>query len=350
MTIPSAVEWKGGWDGELSLLDQTLLPEREERLTCSKVEEVWESIRRLAVRGAPAIGVAAAYGALIGARKLKDLSPSEWEGEYSKILEYLSSSRPTAVNLFWALNRQEEVFSKNQHKNFEELLEALLESAKAIHREDERMCRSIGEHGQALIPQKCRVLTHCNAGSLATGGMGTALSLLYIAKELGKEIEAFTDETRPLLQGSRLSAFELQRSGIPTTVICDNMAASLMREGLVDLVVVGADRIARNGDGANKIGTYGLALVAHHHGIPFYMAAPSSTFDLSLERGDQIPIEHREGEEVFSFAGQRTAPKGVQAYNPAFDVTPAHLITAIITEKGIIQPVNREEVERVLRK
>src|SRR5436190_11582436 len=349
MTSPRTLEWIGDTNGFVRLLDQTLLPTRLEYRDCRSVEEVWEAIRVLRVRGAPAIGVAAAMGVVVGMQQLPDKRRGSFERRLTEVADYLRTSRPTAVNLFWALDRMvrhvQPFFEQRPHA---ELHEMLLDEALRIEDEDRRMCRAIGLHGAALIGPGQGVLTHCNAGGLATADYGTALAVLFTAAEQGKAIHVFADETRPLLQGSRLTAWELMQRGIDVTLICDSMAAQVMKEGRVQLVVVGADRIAANGDTANKIGTYGVALLARAHDIPFYVAAPSSTFDLSLPTGEAIPIEQRDPREVTHGFGTQTAPDGVRVYNPAFDVTPRHLITAIVTEKGLIQPVDAENIRRVL--
>jgi methylthioribose-1-phosphate isomerase len=332
--LPKTLEWIGGPDGFLRLLDQTRLPGEIVYRDCRTVEDVWEAIRTLRVRGAPAIGVAAAYGVVIGMQK-----GGEFVARRTEVIEYLAASRPTAVNLFWALNEMKRCNS----------VEELLPAAFRIDAEDQEMCRAIGWHGADLVPNDGGVLTHCNAGALVTAGPGTALNILYTAAGRGKRFRVFADETRPLLQGARLTAWELQQHGIECTLICDNMAGQVMREGRVQMVVVGADRIAANGDTANKIGTYSVAVLAHAHGIPFYVAAPSSTFDLSIESGEQIPIEQRDPREVTQGFGRETAPAGIQVYNPAFDVTPARLIAGIVTEKGVIRPVDREMIQRVLK-
>lgn len=328
---PATINWIGEEDGYLQLLDQTRLPEAVSFLDCRDVESVWQAIKRLSVRGAPAIGVAAGYGCVIGAQ----------QGRFAEAADYLATSRPTAVNLFWAIARMKRVGQDDPS--------VLLTEARAIHREDQAMCEAIGRHGAALIPTGGGVLTHCNAGALATSGIGTATAPMYAAHAAGRGFSVFADETRPLLQGARLTAWELGMAGIQTTVICDSMAATVLREGRVDLVITGADRIAANGDIANKIGTYPLAVLARHHRIPFYVAAPSTSFDLELGSGDLIPIEQREGREITHGFGQATAPDFVKTYNPAFDVTPAELVTAIITEKGLIDPVNRESIAAMIR-
>ncbi len=335
------IEWIGdARTGHLRLLDQTQLPATVAYIDCRDVQSVWDAIKRLSVRGAPAIGVAAAFGCVIGAQ----------HDAFDQAAAHLATSRPTAVNLFWAIDRMKRVQPRT--------VEALLEEARRIHAEDAAMCRAIGEHGLPLLTRACHldqpdrtlaVLTHCNAGALATGGIGTATAPMYLAHEKGLPVRVYADETRPLLQGARLTAFELAAAGIDVTLICDDMAAHVMRQGRIGAVIVGADRIAANGDAANKIGTYNLAVLARHHGLPFYVAAPSSTFDFTLADGSGIPIEERTAEEITEGFGRRTAPADIKTYNPAFDVTPHELITAIITERGVIQPVNSDEVRRVLR-
>jgi len=332
-SVPQALEWIGtAENGFLRILDQTRLPTDVAFRDCHAVEDVWEAIRSLRVRGAPAIGIAAAYGVVVGAQSGAPID---------KVIEYLRSSRPTAVNLFWALDRMARMAELAAAGD---VRASLLAEATAIDEENHQMCLAIGRHGASLVPDGGGVLTHCNAGSLIAGVYGTALSPLYTAHVQGKRFHVFADETRPLLQGSRLTAWELMQHGLDVTLICDNMAAQVMREGRVQMVVVGADRIAANGDTANKIGTYGVAVLAKAHGIPFYVAAPSSTFDLSLAAGDQIPIEQRDGREITDGFGRSTAPAGVTVYNPAFDVTPVGLIAAIVTEHGVIRPVNEETI------
>jgi methylthioribose-1-phosphate isomerase len=332
------------------MIDQTLLPNEFLEIDCHDLPTVWEAIKSLRVRGAPAIGVAAAFGAVIGAREGLPGGRSGIETALKAAAAYLATSRPTAVNLFWALARMERFASGlTADLSPEAFLEVLLGEATAITEEDKAMCRSIGRHGAELIGQGQCILTHCNAGGLATADYGTALAVVYSAQEQGKNPTVFADETRPLLQGARLTAWELQRRGVPVTLICDNMAAHVMKQGKIDLVVVGADRIAANGDAANKIGTYGVALLAKAHGLPFYVAAPSSTFDLSLPDGSGIPIEERDPSEITRGFGRITAPEGIQVYNPAFDVTPAELIAGIITERGVIRPVTTETIREVLQ-
>jgi methylthioribose-1-phosphate isomerase len=351
-TGPRTIEWVGDADGFLRLLDQTELPTRLVYRDCRATEDVWEAIRSLRVRGAPAIGVAAAYGAVLGVQTFdgtEDFTQRLW-----RVTDYLRTSRPTAVNLFWALERMErraaEIFDWYDAGTLEaeHLPARLLDEAHAIGAEDQAMCRAIGEAGARLVPDGGGVLTHCNTGFLATAGDGTALAVLYAAAGQGKRFRVYADETRPLLQGARLTAWELQQRGLDVTLVCDNMAAQVMKEGRVQLVVVGADRIAANGDTANKIGTYGVAVLARAHGIPFYVAAPSSTFDLSLPDGDGIPIEQRDPREVTHGFGRQTAPEGIAVYNPAFDVTPAQLIAGIVTEKGVIEPVTTDAIRKVI--
>ena len=329
------LEWVGGVDGCLRLIDQTRLPTEVVRLDCRDVETLFEAIRNLRVRGAPAIGVAAAYGVCIAA-----------QGDDSNALpiaiERLASSRPTAVNMFWALERMRNVVELSPGSTLSDLRARLLTEARAIHEVARRTCREIGRFGATLLADGASVLTHCNAGGLATSEYGTALAVMFAAHDDGKRLHVFVDETRPLLQGALLTAWELAERGIDATLICDSMAAQVMREGRVQAVIVGADRIAANGDVANKIGTYGVAVLAAAHGIPFYVAAPTSTFDRLLATGDAIPIEQRAAEEITHGFGRQTAPAGVAVYNPAFDVTPARLVTAIICERGIIQPANAE--------
>jgi methylthioribose-1-phosphate isomerase len=345
----ATLRWTGGIEGSLWLLDQTRLPLDFVELECHRVEQVEEAIKRLRVRGAPAIGIAAAYGVCLAARDA--LSAGEpFHERLAQATRLLAASRPTAVNLFFALDRMRarSESMRNAGADPQVITAALLVEAIAIHDEDRAMCRAIGQHGAALLPDRGGVLTHCNAGALATSEFGTALGVITAAYAAGKKLEVFVDETRPLLQGARLTAWELTRAGIPATLICDNMAAQVMAEGRVQAVVVGADRIAANGDTANKIGTYGVAVLAHAHGIPFHVAAPVTTFDLKLADGAGIPIEQRHADEVTHHGGQRFAPPGVAVYNPAFDVTPARYIASIITDRGVIRPVNEERVRAVV--
>lgn len=349
-TVTEPIRYVGGSDGYLELLDQTRLPLEIEMIACRDVETVWEAIKSLRVRGAPAIGIAAAYGVVVGLQTATGKSPEEFWARLEQVLEYLAGSRPTAVNLFWALDRLKRiaVTLRDQGATPEAIHEGLWKEALEIHREDRDVCHAIGRHGAELIESGHGILTHCNAGGLATAEYGTALAVMFTAQDQGKELQVFVDETRPLLQGARLTAWELVQRGIHATLICDSMAAQVMREGRVQAVITGADRIAANGDSANKIGTYSLAVLAKAHEIPFYIAAPVSTFDLSLPSGEGIPIELRSAEEITHGFGRQTAPDGVHVYNPAFDVTPAKLITGIITERGVIQPVTPEQVARVV--
>ena len=381
--IIKTLKWVGGVDGHLEIIDQRKLPGEYKTLRCCNVKQLYDAIKTLAVRGAPAIGVAGGYGAVLalqkniyrlpkgtpygGARrtrrqKTEDRRQMLENSAFSaasavKVLkrdcEYLASSRPTAVNLRWAIDRVVKC-AENRAGTLNELRKAVLKEANNICREDIEMCRKIGANGARFIKNGAGILTHCNAGALATAGQGTALSVLYEAKKRGKKFRVFVDETRPLLQGARPTAWELKRAGIDTTVICDNMAAALMRAGKIDMVITGADRIAGNGDAANKTGTYGLSVLAKAHGIPFYIAAPSSTFDLKTKTGKDIPIEQRSADEVrfcggkpFDKAqGRQVTPDGVKIYNPAFDVTPAENITAIITERGVIEKPNSHRVKK----
>lgn len=344
-----SIRWQGdGESGFLELLDQTLLPTELKYIACRDVESVWEAIKMLRVRGAPAIGIAAAYGVCVGLQNKLQSSTEEFAARVREVVEYLATSRPTAVNLFWALDRMQAVAQQQSEVANDHLLQALLSEAQAIHAEDGEICRAIGRHGAELLADGASALTHCNAGGLATAEYGTALSVFFTAQDQGKSLHVFVDETRPLLQGARLTAWELTQRGVDATLICDSMAGQVMKEGRVQAVITGADRIAANGDSANKIGTYSVAVLAQAHGIPFYIAAPKSTFDLSLPSGDQIPIEERDATEIVHGFGRQTAPENVAVYNPAFDVTPAHLITGIITEFGVIQPVNETEVRAMI--
>jgi len=345
--LPRTVQWIGDLPGHVRLIDQTLLPTQVEYRDCRTVKEVWEAIRMLRVRGAPAIGVAAAMGVVVGIQGHTE--PATYASRLKEVADYLRTSRPTAVNLFWAIERLEKKVPPNL-PDPNTLTRILLAEALAIEQEDRQMCRAIGRVGADLVKEGEGILTHCNAGGLATAEYGTALAVMYTAHEQGKNFRVFADETRPLLQGARLTAWELQQAGIDVTLICDNMAAQVMREGKIQLVIVGADRIAANGDTANKIGTYGVAVLARAHGIPFYVAAPSSTFDLSIADGIHIPIEQRDPREITAGFGKIIAPAGINVYNPAFDVTPAELIAGIITEKGIIRPVNEKTIRQVLPK
>lgn len=337
----------GNAKDHLVLIDQTRLPAELLELECRTVEDVWQAIQRLAVRGAPAIGCAAAYGVCLAGATLE---------EVEQACDHLATSRPTAVNLFWALDRMRATAQRVAASATAELAEEtlrgeLLATARAIHEADRQMCAAIGRHGADLLadlPVGSNILTHCNAGALATGGDGTALSVIFELARRGRQPHVWVDETRPLLQGARLTAWELMQRDIDCTLICDSMAAQVMHEGRVQAVITGADCIAANGDAANKIGTYGVAILAYAHNIPFYIAAPSSTFNQALATGDEIPIEERAAAEITHGFGRATAPAEVSVYNPAFDVTPAEKITAIITEQGVIQPVKPKQVLQVL--
>jgi len=344
------LHWVGNADGYLKMIDQTLLPTKLVEIECRDVASVWEAIKSLRVRGAPAIGIAAAYGVVIGIQETVAKDNRQLLEQVDKITAYLATSRPTAVNLFWALDQIREQAHQWGAENEEcsSLREALLTEAKNIHDEDRQICRAIGRHGAALFSNGTGILTHCNAGGLATAEYGTALSTIFTAQDQGKSIHVFVDETRPLLQGSRLTAWELSQRGIAFTLICDSMAAQVMREGRIQAVITGADRIAANGDSANKIGTYSVAVLAAAHDIPFYVAAPTSTFDLTTATGDEIPIEQRSSQEITHGFGRQTAPDGVDVYNPAFDVTPASYIKAIITEHGLIEPVTTKSIREIV--
>ncbi len=351
--IVHAVKWIGKTDGFLELIDQRQLPGKLVKMQCREVGQVCDAIKTLAVRGAPAIGVAAAYGLVLALQKL-DAAANLQQGLAALVeaQDRLAATRPTAVNLFWALDRvkksADEFVAAHPAANLKKLCRHVLAEADAIYREDVDMCRRIGQNGQRFIKLGAGILTHCNAGALATAGQGTALSVMFEAHKKGRKFKVYVDETRPLLQGARLTAWELQQAGINVTVICDNMAGWLMKQGKINAVITGADRIAANGDAANKIGTYSLSILAREHGIPFYIAAPSSTFDLAIKKGSDIPIEQRPAEEVRRLAGTQITAEGVAVYNPAFDVTEAKNITAIITERGIIERPNAEKVAHYL--
>ncbi|MBI1381324.1 MAG: S-methyl-5-thioribose-1-phosphate isomerase [Planctomycetaceae bacterium] len=348
--LPATVAWLGARPGRVRLLEQTLLPLETRFLELETVPQMVDAIRRLAVRGAPAIGVAAGYGALLGVQHMVRASTAELVQRLVEDCRTLVAARPTAVNLFWALERMESAGKAAHARGLDAAaaLDTLFAEAEAIHREDADQCRRMGELGAPYVPDGVAVLTHCNAGALATGGMGTALAPIYVAHSQGKRVSVYADETRPLLQGARLTAWELSQAGVPVTLITDNMAARVMSEGRVGAVFVGSDRIAANGDVCNKIGTFGVAVLARHHNLPFYVVAPTSTFDPTVPTGAEIPIEEREPEEVTEGFGRRTAPTGVRVYNPAFDVTPAELVTAIITEAGVIERPDRTRVLELL--
>jgi methylthioribose-1-phosphate isomerase len=329
------IDWA---NGKVRIVDQRLLPERLVYMNCTTPEDVWQAIKHLAVRGAPAIGIAGAMGVALGMRRSRAKNFKGFMRDLRRVSAYLATSRPTAVNLFWALERMARTAENGGTEDVPRLRKLLEREAIEILREDNDICRRIGENGAALLNDGDTALTHCNAGGLATGEHGTALSIMFLAHERGKRIRVFADETRPLLQGARLTAWELLRAGIDTTLISDSMAAWVMREGKIDVVITGADRIAANGDSANKIGTYGLARLAAVHGIPFYIAAPLSTVDLGTPSGDKIPIEQRHPDEVRKIGDRWIAPRKVSVYNPAFDVTPARFIKGIVTEAGVIRP------------
>jgi methylthioribose-1-phosphate isomerase len=331
------IDWK---DDAVVMIDQRKLPAAEIYVSCKTAAEVAKAIRTMVIRGAPAIGVAAAMGIALGVRRSKATGTKQLATEFQKICDLMAGTRPTAVNLFWSIERMKKAFSEAAQGggSVDELRERLETEARRIHDEDLESCRTMGAHGATLVPQTAQILTHCNAGALATAGYGTALGVIRAAAEQGKKVAVLADETRPFLQGARLTAWELVKDGIETTVITDSMAAAMMRQGYVDLFVVGADRIAANGDTANKIGTYGVAVLAREHDIPFYVAAPISTIDLNTADGTQIPIEERHEREVTHVGASRVTPPGAHIRNPAFDVTPHRYITAIITERGIARP------------
>ncbi len=349
-TLPFAtIEWKGGIEGSARLLDQTRLPAEVVYIDCNELEQMWEAIRTLRVRGAPAIGIAAAMGVVLGIRRSRATTRAAFIADLKKVTKRLGESRPTAVNLFWALRRMGETALRHREMSVPQLKQTLLDEAVTILEEDRATCRAIGENGARLFKDGATVLTHCNAGALATGGCGTALAAIYAAHAHGKTIRVFAKETRPLLQGARLTTWELSQAGIDVTLICDSSVAHVMREKHIDAVIVGADRIAANGDVANKIGTYTVAICAKELGVPFYVAAPVSSFDPKLSHGGLIPIEERAGSEVECFLESRAAPAGIRILNPAFDVTPASYVSAIITERGIIERPTTAKVRAHLR-
>jgi len=338
------LEWT---NAGVRFIDQTKLPTEEVYVNCTSYQQVADAIRSMVVRGAPAIGVAAAMGIALGARNSASGDHAGLRREFEEICAAMAATRPTAVNLFWAIERMRSRFEELQNAKIPEIKSALIEEAQRMYVEDISANQAMGRHGAALMPQSGGVLTHCNAGALATCGYGTALGVIRAAVESGKRIHVFADETRPFLQGSRLTAWELMKDGIPTTVISDNMAGAIMSQGKIGAVVVGADRIAANGDVANKIGTYSVAVLAKEHGIPFYVAAPWSTVDLATPNGRKIPIEQRSAAEVTHFAGKRLTPEGVQVENPAFDVTPHRYISAIITERGLARAPYQESLKQL---
>lgn len=344
---------------KLLILDQTLLPGEEQYLEMQTKEDVWKAIKQLQVRGAPAIGVAAAYGVYIAVKDLQPENFRDFAREFHMAKEYLATARPTAVNLFWALERMEsKLFALEEGLCFEPswkqelgyIKEELLKEAETIRREDEAACLAMGKYGLSLLKKGMGLLTHCNAGALATTKYGTCLAPIYLGQEQGYDFKVFSDETRPLLQGARLTSWELSKEGVDVTLICDNMASSVMKRGWIDAVVVGCDRMAANGDGANKIGTSGVAILAGEYGIPFYMFVPTSTIDLATEVGDDIVIEERRGEEIYEMWYERPmAPAGVKTYNPSFDVTDHKYITAVITEKGIVYPPYDKNLRKLFK-
>lgn len=330
-----SIEWD---NGRIRILDQTRLPQESAYLLIDNIPDLAEAIRSLRIRGAPAIGVAAAMGVALAACRAGGSQSSAFRVHCRSAMSVLAETRPTAVNLFRALERMDQVLEDSRNESIDDARKRLIREALDIQEEDIAVCRTIGRNGADLLPDPAVVLTHCNAGALATSGTGTALGAVYAAAETGKKVKVFACETRPLLQGARLTAWELNQAGIDVTVICDSAAGFLMRKEKVDCVLVGADRIAANGDTANKIGTFGLSALARHHGVPFYIAAPVSTFDLTIRSGKEIPIEERPSEEITNGFGRRTVPEGVPVWNPAFDVTPHSHITAFITEKGVLYP------------
>jgi methylthioribose-1-phosphate isomerase len=338
------LEWT---DSGVRFIDQRKLPTEETYITCTSCEQVANAIRKMVVRGAPAIGVAAAMGIALGVQKSKAKTVGELKRDFDRCCELVRETRPTAVNLFWAIRRMQDKFESLRIRPLAQIRQALIEEAQRMHAEDIAANRAMGRLGATLMPASGGVLTHCNAGALATCGYGTALGVIRAAVEQGKKIHVYADETRPFLQGSRLTAWELMKDGIPTTVISDSMAGAMMKQGKIGAIVVGADRIAANGDVANKIGTYTVAVLAKEHNIPFYVAAPFSTIDLNTPDGSKIPIEQRNVEEVTHIAGKLIAPQGVQVENPAFDVTPSKYVTAIVTERGIARAPYVESLARL---
>lgn len=343
----NTIEWK---NNSIRILDQRELPLKEIYLEIRTVKGLANSIKHLSIRGAPAIGIAAGYGVALSSFNSKSLEIEKAKMRVLNDIEILRNTRATAVNLFWALDRMKRTIDCYKGKDTKKLYSLLLKEAKKIHKEDKELCRRIGKNGASLVPQKANIMTHCNAGALATGGWGTALGVIYAAKIMGKTIHVYVGETRPLLQGARLTTWELQKNGVPVTLVVDSARATLLKEGRIDLIIVGADRIASNGDVANKIGTYPLALIARRHRVDFYVAAPSTSFDLFIKSGAEIPIEERDEEEVKFFSRIKTASASVSAFNPAFDVTPNELITGIITEEGILRKPFKKSIKRYIKK
>jgi len=342
--VIKTLEWT---DSGVRFIDQTKLPTEETYVTCKTHEQVADVIRKMVVRGAPAIGVAAAMGIALGIKNSKAATGAELKQEFERICDLIGKTRPTAVNLFWAIRRMRQKFEYFRMRTIPQIKQELIEEAQRMHAEDIAANQAMGRHGATLMPTSGGVLTHCNAGALATCGYGTALGVIRAAVEQGKKLHVYADETRPFLQGSRLTAWELMKDGIPTTVISDNMAGAMMKQGKIGAIVVGADRIAANGDVANKIGTYTVAVLAKEHAIPFYVAAPFSTIDLETSNGSTIPIEQRNAREVTHIAGKAIAPEGVEVENPAFDVTPGKYVTAIITERGIARAPYNESLRKL---
>jgi methylthioribose-1-phosphate isomerase len=344
VTVFDTIRWE---DDAVVLIDQRVLPTREEYVHCRDAAAVAEAIRNMVVRGAPAIGVTAAMGIALGLKQSRAADARALRGDMESLAALLAATRPTAVNLFWAIDRMKRKFEELLPEGVEATRAGMEKEAISIHREDIEMNRRMGAHGEKLLQDGARILTHCNAGALATAGYGTALGMMRAAVEAGKRISVFSDETRPFLQGARLTAWELMKDGIPVTLITDNMAGYLMAKGEIDCAIVGADRIAGNGDVANKIGTYSVAVLAKEHGLPFYVVAPTSTFDLTLSSGKEIPIEERSADEVTHVQGVRLAPEGIGIRNPAFDVTPHHLVSAIVCENGIARAPYAESLRRL---
>lgn len=343
-TAVEPIEWI---EDHVRILDQTYLPGREVYSDIRDVGRMWEAIKKLRIRGAPAIGIAAAYGMYLGIKELPENTFGSFIVEVDRVAEYLEGARPTAANLKWATDRIKSTIRAHKDKDISDIKKIVLQTAKTIHDEDKRICKKIGEEGVDLISKNDQVLTHCNTGSLATGKYGTALSVIFHAHEQSKKPFVWVNETRPLMQGSRLTAWELQNAEIPMKIIVDSSAGSLMHRGEVDLVIVGADRIAQNGDIANKIGTYSLAVLARENEVPFYVAAPLSTLDMNVEQGNEIPIEERDQDEILNYNDSQIAPKKAEAYNPSFDITPHEYISGLVTEKGIIDPPFEENFKNI---
>lgn len=344
-TVVESIQWQ---EDHIRIIDQTYLPKRKVYSDIRDMGRMWEAIKKMRIRGGPAVGIAAGYGFYMGIKELPETTFQSFWVEVERIAEYLESAQPAAANLSWALERIKATMQANKDRSIPEIKKIALETARTIHNEDKRVCKKIGEHGVELVPKKARILTHSNTGSLATGQYGTALSVIFHAHEMGKEVEVWVGETRPLMQGARLTAWELKQAEIPMKLIADSAAGLLMQRGKVDMVIVGADRVAANGDTINKIGTYPLAVVAKENEIPFYVALPLSTIDRELEKGDQLPLEERAADELTFFNGSQVAPKKTKAYNLVFDVTPHAYITGFITEEGIIEPPFDKNFEQLL--